>query len=128
MVADLQAAPEGSVVVLHGGLFAGAAAGPCAAAAATPQPALTLPLLPLLLLLLPSPPSTPADVDVDAASAAWSAPKLLHAHCPRRLAVAVSAGCAHNPTGVDPTPEQWEQIADVCVAKKLLPFFDVAYQ
>ncbi|PSC75103.1 aspartate aminotransferase [Micractinium conductrix] len=42
--------------------------------------------------------------------------------------VVVLHGCAHNPTGVDPTPEQWEQIADVCVAKKLLPFFDVAYQ
>ena len=38
------------------------------------------------------------------------------------------AGCAHNPTGVDPTPEQWEQIADVVVEKNHLPFFDVAYQ
>lgn len=36
--------------------------------------------------------------------------------------------CAHNPTGVDPTPEQWTQIADVIAEKKLLPFFDSAYQ
>jgi len=37
-------------------------------------------------------------------------------------------GCAHNPTGVDPTKEQWEKIADICEAKGHLPFFDVAYQ
>ncbi|KMZ71571.1 Aspartate transaminase [Zostera marina] len=37
-------------------------------------------------------------------------------------------GCAHNPTGIDPTPEQWEKIADVIEEKKHIPFFDVAYQ
>ncbi|KAF8072598.1 Aspartate aminotransferase P2 [Scenedesmus sp. PABB004] len=37
-------------------------------------------------------------------------------------------GCAHNPTGVDPTPEQWQAIADLCKAKGHMPFFDVAYQ
>jgi aspartate aminotransferase len=37
-------------------------------------------------------------------------------------------GCAHNPTGVDPTPEQWGEVADLCVKKNMLPFFDVAYQ
>jgi aspartate aminotransferase len=37
-------------------------------------------------------------------------------------------GCAHNPTGIDPTPEQWEKIADVCEEKDHMPFFDVAYQ
>lgn len=36
--------------------------------------------------------------------------------------------CAHNPTGVDPTVEQWAQIAEVCKAKKFIPFFDTAYQ
>ncbi|CAG8471922.1 1198_t:CDS:10 [Paraglomus occultum] len=36
--------------------------------------------------------------------------------------------CAHNPTGVDPTQEQWKQIADICEAKKHFPFFDCAYQ
>lgn len=35
------------------------------------------------------------------------------------------AGCAHNPTGIDPTREQWEQIADLCIEKDHLPFFDV---
>ena len=37
-------------------------------------------------------------------------------------------GCAHNPTGIDPTPEQWEKIADVIQEKNLTAFFDVAYQ
>ncbi|KAJ1698500.1 hypothetical protein LUZ63_007012 [Rhynchospora breviuscula] len=37
-------------------------------------------------------------------------------------------GCAHNPTGIDPTPEQWTKIADVLEEKGHTPFFDVAYQ
>lgn len=36
--------------------------------------------------------------------------------------------CAHNPTGVDPTEEQWKKIADVCKRNQLYPFFDTAYQ
>jgi aspartate aminotransferase len=36
--------------------------------------------------------------------------------------------CAHNPTGVDPTPEQWEKLADAFLAKKHFAFFDCAYQ
>ncbi|KAK9348350.1 pyridoxal phosphate-dependent transferase [Lipomyces starkeyi] len=36
--------------------------------------------------------------------------------------------CAHNPTGVDPTQDQWKQIADVMIRKDLFPFFDCAYQ
>ncbi|CDH56017.1 aspartate aminotransferase [Lichtheimia corymbifera JMRC:FSU:9682] len=36
--------------------------------------------------------------------------------------------CAHNPTGVDPTPEQWKGIAEVMKAKDHFPFFDCAYQ
>lgn len=36
--------------------------------------------------------------------------------------------CAHNPTGVDPTKEQWKRIAEVCQQKRLFPFFDSAYQ
>ena len=37
-------------------------------------------------------------------------------------------GCAHNPTGIDPTKEQWATIADVIEKKNHLAFFDVAYQ
>ncbi|KAJ3695732.1 hypothetical protein LUZ60_001109 [Juncus effusus] len=36
--------------------------------------------------------------------------------------------CAHNPTGVDPTAQQWEQIRQLIRSKNLLPFFDSAYQ
>lgn len=34
--------------------------------------------------------------------------------------VIVLHGCAHNPTGIDPTPEQWAAIADICKEKKLV--------
>jgi len=43
-------------------------------------------------------------------------------------AVVILHGCAHNPTGIDPTKDQWKQIADVVEEKKLIPFFDCAYQ
>ena len=36
--------------------------------------------------------------------------------------------CAHNPTGVDPTPEQWKEMSAVIKQRGLLPFFDMAYQ
>ncbi|PPJ60774.1 hypothetical protein CBER1_02341 [Cercospora berteroae] len=36
--------------------------------------------------------------------------------------------CAHNPTGVDPTQDQWKEIAKVMKSKKHFPFFDTAYQ
>jgi aspartate/tyrosine/aromatic aminotransferase len=36
--------------------------------------------------------------------------------------------CAHNPTGVDPSMEEWKRIADVCEKRQLFPFFDTAYQ
>lgn len=36
--------------------------------------------------------------------------------------------CAHNPTGVDPTQDQWKQIAKVMKDKNHFPFFDCAYQ
>lgn len=37
-------------------------------------------------------------------------------------------GCCHNPTGVDPTPEQWQEIADLVYDRGLLPILDFAYQ
>ncbi|XP_049278240.1 aspartate aminotransferase, cytoplasmic [Anopheles funestus] len=43
-------------------------------------------------------------------------------------AVVILHACAHNPTGIDPTEDQWKQIADVCEKRKLFPFFDSAYQ
>jgi aspartate aminotransferase len=35
---------------------------------------------------------------------------------------------AHNPTGVDPTEAQWNEIVAVCKANKLVPLIDNAYQ
>jgi len=37
-------------------------------------------------------------------------------------------GCAHNPSGVDPSCEEWKQIAEVVERRKLMPILDVAYQ
>jgi len=42
--------------------------------------------------------------------------------------VVVLHACCHNPTGVDPTAEQWQAILEVVVRRKLVPFFDIAYQ
>ncbi|XXG55857.1 hypothetical protein AAC387_Pa03g3424 [Persea americana] len=43
-------------------------------------------------------------------------------------AIVLLHACAHNPTGVDPTLDQWEQIRQLMRSKALLPFFDSAYQ
>jgi len=37
-------------------------------------------------------------------------------------------GACHNPTGVDLSPAQWEAVAAVAPARKLLPLVDFAYQ
>jgi aspartate aminotransferase len=37
-------------------------------------------------------------------------------------------GCCHNPTGIDPTAEQWQQLAQLSLANGWLPLFDFAYQ
>jgi len=37
-------------------------------------------------------------------------------------------GCCHNPTGVDPTPEQWQAIGQQLTASGALPLIDFAYQ
>ncbi|XAR55756.1 Aspartate transaminase [Bertholletia excelsa] len=36
--------------------------------------------------------------------------------------------CAHNPTGIDPTEEQWREISYQFKVKNHFPFFDMAYQ
>lgn len=42
--------------------------------------------------------------------------------------VIILHACAHNPTGCDPSKEQWKKIAAVVKERKLFPFFDCAYQ
>lgn len=37
-------------------------------------------------------------------------------------------GCCHNPTGVDPTPAQWDELVGLFSRRALIPFIDIAYQ
>jgi aspartate/tyrosine/aromatic aminotransferase len=37
-------------------------------------------------------------------------------------------GCCHNPTGIDPTAEQWGRIAEIMADTGALPLLDFAYQ
>jgi aspartate aminotransferase len=36
--------------------------------------------------------------------------------------------CAHNPTGSDPSREQWKSLIELCRCQGLVPFLDLAYQ
>jgi aromatic-amino-acid transaminase len=36
--------------------------------------------------------------------------------------------CCHNPTGVDLSPAQWQEMIPVIQQRKLIPFLDIAYQ
>ena len=45
-----------------------------------------------------------------------------------RGSIVVLQPCAHNPTGTDPSLDQWKRIADIVQARGLFPFFDCAYQ
>lgn len=36
--------------------------------------------------------------------------------------------CCHNPSGLDPTDDEWRAIIDVVVERELVPFIDIAYQ
>ncbi|HXE18806.1 MAG TPA: amino acid aminotransferase, partial [Castellaniella sp.] len=42
--------------------------------------------------------------------------------------IVVLHACCHNPTGVDPTTEQWREIAKTLQSCRLVPFLDIAYQ
>ncbi len=49
------------------------------------------------------------------------------AQLPKRSVVLLHA-CCHNPTGVDLTPAQWQQLIPVLHERELLPYLDLAYQ
>ncbi len=42
--------------------------------------------------------------------------------------IVVLHGCCHNPSGVDPQPEQWNQIGALLREREALPLVDLAYQ
>ena len=44
------------------------------------------------------------------------------------LQVLLLHSSAHNPTGVDPTPAQWDEISSICLKRSLVPILDTAYQ
>ncbi|MFF9867530.1 aromatic amino acid transaminase [Streptomyces sp. NPDC013953] len=45
----------------------------------------------------------------------------------RRDDVVLLQGCCHNPTGVDPTRDEWEELAALAVRNGWVPFVDLAY-
>lgn len=46
----------------------------------------------------------------------------------KRGSVILIQPCAHNPTGCDPTNEQWDAILQIMIDGGLFPLFDMAYQ
>ena len=42
--------------------------------------------------------------------------------------IVILHACCHNPSGIDPTLDQWKQVAQLINDKKLLPLMDFAYQ
>ncbi|HWO13167.1 MAG TPA: amino acid aminotransferase [Polyangiaceae bacterium] len=46
---------------------------------------------------------------------------------PARAVVLLHA-CCHNPTGVDLSAEQWQEVVEIAKARQLVPFIDFAYQ
>ena len=47
--------------------------------------------------------------------------------CPEQTVFILHAQ-AHNPTGTDPSQDQWKTICQVMKERRLIPFFDCAYQ
>jgi len=65
--------------------------------------------------------------DKDAKAIAWDGMVEDLNNAPAKSIVILHA-CAHNPTGVDMSKEQWAKVADICHERDLFPFFDCAYQ
>ncbi len=42
--------------------------------------------------------------------------------------IVVLHACCHNPTGLDPTSQEWDEIVSVIENKNHIPFLDIAYQ
>lgn len=45
-----------------------------------------------------------------------------------KASVILLHACCHNPTGVDPSIEQWQELSALIKKQQILPFFDFAYQ
>lgn len=42
--------------------------------------------------------------------------------------VVILHACCHNPSGIDPSRRQWEQLLELFLRRPIVPFFDFAYQ
>lgn len=42
--------------------------------------------------------------------------------------IVILHACCHNPTGMDPTMEQWQELLEIIQSRQLIPFLDIAYQ
>jgi len=65
--------------------------------------------------------------DKDAKAIAWDGMVEDLNNAPAKSIIILHA-CAHNPTGMDMSKEQWAKVADICHERELFPFFDCAYQ
>lgn len=48
-------------------------------------------------------------------------------NAPKRSVILLHSAC-HNPTGVDPTDDQWKELSQILKKQALIPFIDMAYQ
>ena len=65
--------------------------------------------------------------DVDTGGLKFEAMRATLGTLPARSVVLLHA-CCHNPTGVDLTPAQWQQLLPLLRERELLPYLDLAYQ
>lgn len=66
---------------------------------------------------------------VDVASQAFDLPATLAALEQARAGdVLVLQACCHNPTGIDPEPHEWRQVAECAARRGLIVLLDMAYQ
>jgi aspartate/tyrosine/aromatic aminotransferase len=66
-------------------------------------------------------------LDGDATGLDFGAMRAALQEIPAGDAVCLHA-CCHNPTGIDPTVDQWREIAEVVADRGLIPLVDFAYQ
>ncbi|HEY9375441.1 aromatic amino acid transaminase [Streptomyces sp.] len=64
---------------------------------------------------------------LDAAGLFDTAAMLDDLRAARRDDVVLLQGCCHNPTGVDPSAEMWEELAELAAASGWVPLVDLAY-
>ncbi len=54
--------------------------------------------------------------------------RIAHINAAEPGALYIIHPCAHNPTGMDPSLDEWKQIMEALIAKKCVSILDSAYQ